>query len=356
MLDPDDETVITSGCLPEDTDVIESGLVRLSLITHNARLVDARKDRGLNGQDMAQACHISRNRLREIENLRVIPSEDEIIKFACILEKAIDDLFPEELLSAIGAGVFARRKVELSTPQVISLTEAQHQGLLTYGDGEMTDEIDRKLLEDQIGEVLATLQPRQQKVLKLRFGLEDGPSLSLTEAGKELNVTKERIRQIEAKALRNLRHPSRTRGLEDFLDISGEKNMRILGVSAKWEKLKSDWFTTFRFQRMGKDWEVGEVVQVVYKPRSKEREILGTAQIGGKEQRWVGWPDKLVEWKEWTRDITITAEVFLVSQKEAKEDGFAGVIEMVKWMSEKHEDRNNREPMNKLTLYWLERR
>ena len=74
------------------------------------------------------------------------------------------------------------------------------------------------LLKEQLVEVLGTLTDREQKVLCLRFGLEDGRARTLEEVGKEFNVTRERIRQIEAKALRKLRHPSRSRKLKDFLD------------------------------------------------------------------------------------------------------------------------------------------
>ncbi|WAW13991.1 RNA polymerase sigma factor RpoD [Peptostreptococcus equinus] len=74
------------------------------------------------------------------------------------------------------------------------------------------------LLKEQIEEVLCTLNEREQKVLKLRFGLEDGRARTLEEVGKEFDVTRERIRQIEAKALRKLRHPSRSKKLRDYLD------------------------------------------------------------------------------------------------------------------------------------------
>ena len=74
------------------------------------------------------------------------------------------------------------------------------------------------ILKEQIAEVLDTLTDREQKVLRLRFGLDDGRSRTLEEVGKEFNVTRERIRQIEAKALRKLRHPSRSRKLREFLE------------------------------------------------------------------------------------------------------------------------------------------
>jgi RNA polymerase sigma factor (sigma-70 family) len=82
----------------------------------------------------------------------------------------------------------------------------------------LDDIASKQLLKDQIEDVLHTLTPREQRILQLRFGLEDGRSRTLEEVGVEFNVTRERIRQIEAKALRKLRHPSRSRKLRDFLD------------------------------------------------------------------------------------------------------------------------------------------
>ena len=80
------------------------------------------------------------------------------------------------------------------------------------------DAASKQLLKEQIDEVLSALTPREQRVLVLRFGLEDGRSRTLEEVGQEFNVTRERIRQIEAKALRKLRHPSRSRKLKDYLE------------------------------------------------------------------------------------------------------------------------------------------
>jgi len=80
------------------------------------------------------------------------------------------------------------------------------------------DSATKQLLKEQIGEVLSTLTPREQRVLQLRFGLEDGRSRTLEEVGQVFQVTRERIRQIEAKALRKMRHPSRSRKLKDFLE------------------------------------------------------------------------------------------------------------------------------------------
>ena len=80
------------------------------------------------------------------------------------------------------------------------------------------DAASHTLLREQLGDVLKTLTPREEKVLRLRFGLDDGRPRTLEEVGKEFNVTRERIRQIEAKALRKLRHPSRSKKLKDFID------------------------------------------------------------------------------------------------------------------------------------------
>ena len=76
-----------------------------------------------------------------------------------------------------------------------------------------------QLLKEQIKDVLSTLSPREHRVIQLRFGLEDGRSRTLEEVGNVFNVTRERIRQIEAKALRRLRHPSRSRKLKDYLEL-----------------------------------------------------------------------------------------------------------------------------------------
>ena len=74
------------------------------------------------------------------------------------------------------------------------------------------------MLKEQLAEVMSTLTPREAKVLRLRFGLDDGKARTLEEVGKEFEVTRERIRQIEAKALRKLRHPSRSKKLKDYMN------------------------------------------------------------------------------------------------------------------------------------------
>ena len=112
----------------------------------------------------------------------------------------------------------AQEPVSLETP--IGEEEDSHLGDFIPDDDAPApaDAASHTLLKQQLGEVLKTLTPREEKVLRLRFGLEDGRSRTLEEVGKEFNVTRERIRQIEAKALRKLRHPSRSKKLKDFLD------------------------------------------------------------------------------------------------------------------------------------------
>ncbi len=112
----------------------------------------------------------------------------------------------------------AQEPVSLETP--IGEEEDSHLGDFIPDDEAPApaDAASHTLLKEQLGDVLSTLTSREEKVLRLRFGLEDGRPRTLEEVGKEFDVTRERIRQIEAKALRKLRHPSRSKKLKDFLD------------------------------------------------------------------------------------------------------------------------------------------
>ena len=112
----------------------------------------------------------------------------------------------------------AQEPVSLETP--IGEEEDSHLGDFIPDDDAPApqDAASHTLLKEQLSDVLSTLTSREEKVLRLRFGLEDGRSRTLEEVGREFNVTRERIRPIEAKALRKLRHPSRSKKLKDFLD------------------------------------------------------------------------------------------------------------------------------------------
>jgi RNA polymerase primary sigma factor len=106
----------------------------------------------------------------------------------------------------------------LSTPVGDDKEATLEQFIADQNQPTLYDKVSRELLKDAIGEVLQTLSPREQKVLIMRFGLEDGKAKTLEEVGKEFKVTRERIRQIEAKAIRKLKHPTRARKLKDFLE------------------------------------------------------------------------------------------------------------------------------------------
>ncbi|MEG0894166.1 MAG: RNA polymerase sigma factor RpoD [Oscillospiraceae bacterium] len=135
------------------------------------------------------------------------PSADEI---AAELKMPIDKV--REIMRV------AQEPVSLETP--IGEEEDSHLGDFIPDDDALApdDAASNILLREQLGGVLSTLSDREEKVLRLRFGLKDGRARTLEEVGKEFNVTRERIRQIEAKALRKLRHPSRSKLLKDFLD------------------------------------------------------------------------------------------------------------------------------------------
>ena len=142
-----------------------------------------------------------------------------------LLQELGHDPSPEETAEEMGMPVekvreilkIAQEPVSLETP--IGEEEDSHLGdfLPDEGASEPSEAASFTLLKEQLVEVMSTLTPREEKVLRLRFGIEDGRSRTLEEVGKEFNVTRERIRQIEAKALRKLRHPSRSKKLKDFL-------------------------------------------------------------------------------------------------------------------------------------------
>jgi hypothetical protein len=130
--------------------------------------------------------------------------------------------------------------------------------------------------------------------------------------------------------------------------------MRILGVSQKWGKLNNDLFTTFRFPRKDKDWQVEEVVQMVYKPRSKGRKILGVARIIRKQRK-----DLNKHWSYFPHP-SYPNTLDMITPGEAEADGFTGMHgggdteKMRKFFIDTYGYSKCKEPINKLTLYWLE--
>ena len=143
-----------------------------------------------------------------------------------LLQELGHDPTPEEIAAEMNMPVervreilkIAQEPVSLETP--IGEEEDSHLGDFIPDEdaSEPAEAASFTLLKEQLVEVLSTLTPREEKVLKLRFGIEDGRTRTLEEVGKEFYVTRERIRQIESKALRKLRHPSRSKKLKDFLN------------------------------------------------------------------------------------------------------------------------------------------
>ena len=143
-----------------------------------------------------------------------------------LLQEKGREPYPEEIAEKMKLPVERVREIQKISQEPVSLEtpigeeEDSHLGDFIQDDNVPVpaEAAAFTLLKEQLVEVLGTLTEREQKVLRLRFGLDDGRARTLEEVGKEFNVTRERIRQIEAKALRKLRHPSRSRKLKDYLD------------------------------------------------------------------------------------------------------------------------------------------
>lgn len=143
-----------------------------------------------------------------------------------LLQELGREPYPEEIAKTLGITVDKVREIQKISQEPVSLEtpigeeEDSHLGDFIQDDNVPVpaDAAAFTLLRQQLDEVLDTLTEREQKVLRLRFGLSDGRARTLEEVGKEFNVTRERIRQIEAKALRKLRHPSRSKKLKDYLE------------------------------------------------------------------------------------------------------------------------------------------
>ena len=143
-----------------------------------------------------------------------------------LLQEKGREPYPEEIAEKMNLPLERVREIQKISQEPVSLEtpigeeEDSHLGDFIQDDNVPVpaEAAAFTLLKEQLVEVLGTLTEREQKVLRLRFGLDDGRARTLEEVGKEFNVTRERIRQIEAKALRKLRHPSRSRKLKDYLD------------------------------------------------------------------------------------------------------------------------------------------
>lgn len=143
-----------------------------------------------------------------------------------LLQELGRDPYPEEIAKEMNLSLEKVREIQKIAQEPVSLEtpigeeEDSHLGDFIPDDDAPApaEAASFTLLKEQLIDVLSTLTPREEKVLRLRFGLDDGRARTLEEVGKEFEVTRERIRQIEAKALRKLRHPSRSKKLKDYLD------------------------------------------------------------------------------------------------------------------------------------------
>lgn len=156
---------------------------------------------------------------------------ETINKFNRISRKLMQELgrepTPEEVALEMEIGVDKVREIIKVSQEPASLEapvgeeeDSRLGDFIQDASASPTDQATQALLKDHIREVLATLSPREAKVLEYRFGLEDGKQRTLEEVGKEFGVTRERIRQIEAKAIRKLRHPTRAKKLRDYLELA----------------------------------------------------------------------------------------------------------------------------------------
>lgn len=184
--------------------------VRVSV--YNATLRNALRETGKNQGAIAAELGIAPMTLSNYVTLKAYPGIERAAQICAYLGRGIDDIFPEHLIDAPKA-----------RPIRLEMTEKQYKAVRAHGGfvnpwglDRFGSDRDNPMLADGIRTALTQLTPREQRVLTLRFGLEDGRTRTYEEVGKEVGVTRERIRQIETKALRKLRYPSRARALRGF--------------------------------------------------------------------------------------------------------------------------------------------
>jgi RNA polymerase sigma factor (sigma-70 family) len=172
-----------------------------------------RLERGLTQKQMAEEIGVGHATYNQIETLHHIPCDYSLDKVCAYFGKSKEELFPDW-----AKVIFIEdRKPTIRTMDVTPLSLNTPEVLQLSSPDSLEDDYDREHLKEGIKNALETINAREKKVLEMRFGLEDGVTMGLEEVGKEFGVTRERIRQIEAKALRKLRHPSRALGLRSFV-------------------------------------------------------------------------------------------------------------------------------------------
>lgn len=191
--------------------------LRLEVRLKNAELARARESLGLTIKKAAEIIGIGYHTLCAIENLKCYPSE-KIQQKVCDFYRnngyfmLREDIFPEQLSNVRARKMIAEK--EIPKENLVSLSYVNKKLLPVYDSKE---ELDSKLLGEEIKKSVETLTKREAKVIKLRFGLDDREPLTLEEVGKIVGINRERVRQIEARALRNLRHPTRSKILREFV-------------------------------------------------------------------------------------------------------------------------------------------
>lgn len=184
-------------------------------IPFNGVMRKARLEKGLSQYDLGKMIGACGSTIQQIETMRKWPKTNVAYQIADILEVDIENLFPkwmEDKLVKRGSNLNVYMNIER-----VALEAAASVPSLLSGSDVVDKEIDRKLMEKNIREVLDTISPKERRVLVERFGLYGNEPKDLEAVGRMFNVTRERIRQIEAKALRKLRHPSRSNGLKDYV-------------------------------------------------------------------------------------------------------------------------------------------
>ena len=185
---------------------------------YNWNMRSKRLNKGLSQKGLGELVGCNISTIGHYESLRAFPLPERASKIAGILETSVEVLFPEWLRE------FKLKTVPTIQDERITLERARElrlfdpKALITDGNIESVDAaIDNELLSEQIRQVLHRLSPREREVLELRFGLVDDIPRTYEQVGSRLNVTRERIRQIEHVALKHLRHPSRSKHLRGFL-------------------------------------------------------------------------------------------------------------------------------------------
>jgi len=179
---------------------------------YNWQLRTARLAKGMNQEDLGKKVGLSSSTVCKYECLRGYPSLERAKMVADVLDVSVATLFPEWLED------FKLREVpQPSEDRTFTLDEARDMNLFPPAEDTIEaveEKVDRELLKERVGEILLGLEDREREILKLRFGIDDGISRTLSDIASMYGVSRERVRQVEAKALRKMRHPSRGRRLK----------------------------------------------------------------------------------------------------------------------------------------------